>query len=189
MKQLYTAMFFLASISVGFTQFEPTPLAYAKIDSVKNFGSDESVYKSVYSRLDTLKFYDVELETETFHGRTTFWVNGKEVTKNKYDFYDHHWKNVDRCTPCFLKTYDTDEKLLKEGVQYGDCNIGEWTEYFLCGKVKLKGRYKENETGDWYEIWTKGLCSVKHGTWIYYNEHGDVLYAEKYYNGTITEEP
>ncbi len=190
MKQLYTAMFFIVvSLSSSYAQFEPRPAAFAKADSVKNFGSDESVYKSVYSRLDTLTFYDVELEVETFHGRTTYWVDRKEVTKDKYDYYDFHWKNVDRCTPCFLKTYDTQEKLLKEGVQYGDCNIGDWTEYFPCGKVKIKGRFKENDTGDWFEIWTKGLCSVKHGLWVYFNEHGAVLYAEKYLNGGLSEEP
>lgn len=188
MKQLYAAMFFIVSSCVAHAQFEPTLAFMTESDSLKSLESDESVYKSVYSRLDTLKFYDVELEVETFHGRTTYWVDRKEVGKDKYDYYDFHWKNVDRCTPCFLKIYDTDEKLLKEGVQYGDCNIGVWTEYFRCGKVKLKGRYKENNTGDWFEIWTKGLCSVKNGIWIYYNEQGIVLYTEKYVNG-ISEEP
>ena len=144
--------------------------------------------KSNYGKLDTLVFYDVELEVETYHGRTTYWVDRKEVSKKTYDTFNYHWENVDRCKPCFLKTLEKDGRLLKEGVQYGDCNIGVWTEYYPNGKVKLRGHYKENDTGDWFEIWTKGLCSVKHGIWVLYDMEGNIVGMEKYVNGSTEEE-
>ncbi len=165
---LLVIAFILCSILRGYAQFETN--------------------RSIYKKLDTLKFYDVELEVETWHGRTTYWVDRKEVDKKTYETFDHYWTNVDRCKPCFLQTYEKDGRLTKEGVQYGDCQIGAWTEYHKNGKMKLKGRYKENDTNDWEEIWTKGLCSVKHGLWILYDEEGNVLGMEKYVNGVTEEE-
>ncbi len=144
--------------------------------------------RSLYQKLDTLKFYDVELETETYHGRTTYWVDRKSVPKKVYDMYNYYWENVDRCKPCFLQTYEKDGRLLKEGVQYGDCNIGVWTEYYPNGRVKLKGFYKENDTGDWEEIWNRGLCSVKHGIWVFYDNEGNIVGMERYTNGNSDEE-
>jgi hypothetical protein len=189
MKHLCTTVLLLFASHLLHAQFElATPAFYMIADSANN-KLVHSESKSVYGKLDTLKFYDVELETETYRNRTTYWVDHKEVDKKTYDFYDYHWKNVDRCTPCFLKTYDSSERLLKEGVQYGDCNIGVWTEYSLTGKIRLKGHFKENDTGDWNEIWKRGLCTVKHGKWIHYDPNGEVLYVLYYENGLEVEEP
>lgn len=150
--------------------------------------SQVEMNKSNYGKLDTLKFYDVELENETYHGRTRFWVDKKEVDKKTYDMFDSYWSNVDRCKPCYLKTYEKDGRLTKEGVQYGDCQIGSWIEYYPNGKVKIKGQFKENDTNDWVEIWTKGLCSVKHGMWVHYDNEGNIIGMEKYVNGVPEEE-
>lgn len=168
-KNLLIATIFLFTILRGYSQVEVT-------------------HQSIYPKLDTLKFFDVELEVETYHGRTTYWVNRKSVDKKTYDMYDHYWSNVDRCKPCFLQTFEIDGRLTKEGVQYGDCQIGAWTEYYPNGKVKLKGQFKENDTNDWVEIWTKGFCSVKHGVWAYYDNEGNLIGMEKYANGIPEED-
>jgi hypothetical protein len=193
MKQIYTTVLLLFCSLLLHAQIElATPAFYVIADSAKRLDMkliNNTEPQSVYGKLDTLKFYDVELETETYRNRTSYWVDHKEVDKKTYDFYDFHWKNVDRCTPCYLKTFDTSERLLKEGVQYGDCNIGEWTEYSLTGKPRFKGHFKENDTGDWTEIWKRGLCTVKHGKWTYYDENGAVLYVSYFDNGVEVEEP
>ena len=151
-------------------------------------GAQVETTKSVYAKLDTLQFYDVELEVETYHGRTTYWVDRKEVTKKVYDTFNYYWENVDRCKPCFLQTLERDGRLIKEGVQYGDCNVGAWTEYYPNGQVKLRGFYKENDTGNWEEIWNRELCSVKHGMWVLYDHEGNIVGMERYVNGNTDEE-
>lgn len=160
--------------------------AFISLFLMRGFSQVESV-KSNYLQLDTLVFYDVELEVETYHGRTTYWVDRKEVSKKTYDTFNTFWENVDKCKPCYLKTYEKSGRLLKEGVQYGDCNVGIWTEYYPDGKVKLKGHFKENDTQDWFEIWTKGLCSVKHGLWVLYDRKGNIVGMEKFVNGSSDE--
>ena len=91
------------------------------------------------------------------------------------------------CTPCLLETYNAEEKLLYRGVQYTDCRIGFWTEYFLNGKVKLAGQYKENDTHLWGNLYKRNLCSIMEGTWTYYDEKGNVTKVEKYKEGKLVQ--
>ena len=91
------------------------------------------------------------------------------------------------CTPCYMKTLSPDDVLLYAGVQYTDCVVGNWTEYYPDGKIKLTGQYKENPTDNWNNIWKRGYCSVKEGTWTYYDENGKVMKTEKYKDNVLVQ--
>ncbi|MCB9075089.1 MAG: hypothetical protein H6552_06095 [Chitinophagales bacterium] len=76
--------------------------------SYNNKTSDE------IQKLDTLYTYDVNLyETSTPFG-IKYTVNGKEITKKKYDKYRQYWQAMDGCTPCLLRTFDEDDKIKYE---------------------------------------------------------------------------
>jgi len=81
---------------------------------------------------------------------------------------------MELCTPCILLWYDTTETLLSKGIQYGDCRVGYWIDYYRNGKVKTIGHYKENPPG--------GFCS-ENGTWIYYKKDGSIHFYELWKNG------
>jgi len=143
--------------------------------------------KSVYKNLETREFYDVGLEEETEDDTTVYKVNEKVVNKKTYDKYSDVWSNIDTCKPCILKTYDENDKLIYKGIQYTDCRVGFWIEYYADGKAKVIGHFRENETGNWDSAYYKGYCR-KDGTWTYYNENGKKLYSEYWKDGDFIKQ-
>lgn len=145
------------------------------------FGQSNST--SVYKGLKTKKFYSAQLTSRTENGKHTYQVNGEQVSKFRYKKYTSTWKNMENCCPCVLRTYDVDHILLSEAVSCTDCGVGDFTTYYPNGQVSSSGRYKENATGNWNDIWDRGFCSVPDGQWTYFNEQGDTLYAEFWKDG------
>ncbi len=150
------------------------------------FGQTDST--TVYRGLETKKFYSVGLSSQTTNGKGTFEVNGKKVSKSTYDKFQSTWKNMETCCPCILKSYDEYDVLIREAVSCTDCGVGVFKEYYQNGNVKLTGRYKENLSGNWDDIWARGFCSIRDGEWTYFNEKGDTLYSEFWKNGEFIKQ-
>jgi len=157
-------------------------LTFAQIDLTKT-----DTTKSAYKGLETRKFYRVGYSSSSTNGVTTYKLNDKEVSKSTYDKYHSTWKNMETCKPCVLMTYDMNDKLLYKGIQYSDCRVGFWIEYFQNGKIKLIGHYKENESGDWNNAWDRGFCRPD-GAFTYFNETGEELYTEYWKNGQFIKQ-
>ncbi len=139
---------------------------------------------TVYKDLEARKFYSVSY----FTNGSRFEINGKTVSKSTYDKYKATWENMETCCPCILKSYDENDLLLSETVACTDCAVGSFKTFYPNGKVKLSGRYKENPTGDWNNIWARGYCSVPDGEWNYFNEKGDTLYSEFWNDGNFIKQ-
>jgi hypothetical protein len=157
-------------------------LTFAQIDLTKT-----DTTKSVYQGLETRKFYRVGYSSSSINGVTTYRLNDKEVSKSTYDRYHSTWENMETCKPCILMTYDINEHLLCKGIQYTDCPVGFWIEYFPNGKVKLIGHYKENVSGDWNFSWNGGFCEPD-GAFTYFNETGEEIYTEYWENGDFIKQ-
>jgi hypothetical protein len=143
--------------------------------------------KSVYKNLTIRKFYSLGYSTSSRDNITTYKINDKEVDKGTYDKYHSTWKNMETCKPCILLTYDYNDKLLTKGIQYTDCIVGFWIEYFPSGKVKLIGHYKENVTGNWDSAYDKGFCRPD-GIWSYFSEQSKKLYSEIWKDGQFVKQ-
>jgi len=150
------------------------------------FGQSDSTTN--YKGLETKKFYSVGLSSQTTNGKGTYEVNGRKVSKSTYDKYQSTWGNMETCCPCILKSYDENDVLIREAVSCTDCGVGLFKEFYPNGNVKLSGRYKENPSGNWDDIWARGFCSVKDGQWTNFNEKGDTLYSEFWKDGKFIEQ-
>ncbi|MCH2228701.1 MAG: hypothetical protein MK105_00045 [Crocinitomicaceae bacterium] len=155
----------------------------AQTDSTKYTLDTSTMYKN----LDTLNFYSVGLRAESSNKSEKYWVNNKRVDKIIYLKYKSVWDNIHKCKPCYLKTYDENDKLIKEGFQYTDCGVGIWTEYYSNGEIKTIGHFKENNSDNWNDLWNRGYCSRKEGLWKYYDENGNVTKTEKYLDGKLID--
>lgn len=153
--------------------------------TVITFGQTDSS-RIFYPHLDTLIIYDVSLKAETGPGYARYFVNGEEVRKIIYDSYKKFWDNIGKCKPCFLRTYNTDDILVREGVQFMDCGVGSFREYYPSGVTKIIGSYKINKTGNWEQLFQKGYCRMV-GKWTYYGPAGNVLKTEDYIDGQLVE--
>lgn len=150
---------------------------------------------SIYKDLDTIVRYNVNLasgpakDCSHFDGNypVKYFVNCKEVSQAEYLKYKRANDSIKECKPCYMRTLDTNGVLLRTAVQYGDCVVGSWTEYYPDGKIKVSGHYKENDTGNWNNLWKRGYCSRKEGEWIYYDEHGNITKKEKYKDDKLIE--
>lgn len=143
---------------------------------------------SVYKNLKTKKFYYAHLSKNKIDGKSTYKVNGKEVSKFKYNKYDSKWKNMENCCPCILEAYDVNENLINQTVSCTDCGVGWFKEYYMNGNIKLMGAYKGNTTGNWSNIYERGFCNVPDGKWTYFNEDGDTLYSEFWNKGLFVKQ-
>lgn len=138
-----------------------------------------------YDKLDTLKFYDGSASAINDGKKMVYKVNDVVVSKEEYDKFNSVWHNIDKCKPCYLEHYTADDKLVAAGVQYTDCRVGDWKEFYPDGSVKISGHYKENHTGNWKSIFARGYCSVKDGDWISYSPKGDTTSVENYKEGKL----
>ncbi len=143
---------------------------------------------TIYKNLESKKFYSVNIYSENQKGETVYKVNGKIVSKSTYDKYKSKWKNINNCCPCILESYDEDENLISEAVSCTDCRVGWFKTYYKNGNIELAGKYKENPTGNWDDIWNRGYCSVPDGKWTYFSEDGDTLYSEFWNNGVFIKQ-
>ena len=166
---------FMRAVTIIIAGFISLSDAYSQVNTNKN----------IYSKLDTIETYNVGLSAETGPGYARYFVNDKQVDKKTYDRYKIPWDNIGKCTPCFLKTYDEENILVSESVQYTDCGVGLWIEYYPNGHIKVIGHYKENDTGNWKDIYKRGYCSVRNGKWTYYDINGNETKIENYKEGKL----
>ncbi len=145
---------------------------------------------TIYKNLQVKKDYAVITSSLTRGRTTTYRVNDRIVDKATYDKF-HTFDNISSCCPCILRSYDENNLLLRESVSCGDCGVGEFKEFYPNGKVKIKGKYKENPTVDWADIFKRGYCNVPTGTWLYYTDLNGTHYLhhiEIWDNGQFIEQ-
>ncbi|MCO5233745.1 MAG: hypothetical protein LC105_12420 [Chitinophagales bacterium] len=135
--------------------------------------------------IDTVSTYDVNLsDYMTTNGRV-FYANGKTISKDKYEFYRESWKKLQECQPCKVYTYNIDGILKHISIQYNECLVNNFVEYYPNGKIKVEGNFKAVENNDWSNLRLRGLCSIREGNWNYYNDNGVLSYIETYENGKV----
>ena len=116
-----------------------------------------------------------------------YFANCNEINKELFDSLKATKQNMINCKPCVLNYFDDAGNIIQSSMQYGDCLVGDYYQYYPSGQLKVKGSWKKNFTGKWKRIWKRGYCSVIDGEWIYYSEEGDVLKTETYKNGVLIE--
>jgi antitoxin component YwqK of YwqJK toxin-antitoxin module len=86
------------------------------------------------------------------------------------------------------KNYNKNNHLVFEALKYNSCYIGAYINYSDNGKVKTRGQYIQNTSGDWTDLKNRGLCSVMDGEWKNYNEAGALISTVIYDKGKIVKE-
>jgi hypothetical protein len=137
-------------------------------------------------KLDTLKSYDVNLDEVLTTWGKKYMANGKEISKEQYMKYKENWAITEQCHPCVMVTYDHLDRIKHQAIQYFDCLVGDYIEYYPDGKIKTKGAFKIPPGNDWSNLKLRQLCSVRDGKWIYYNESGKAELIETYVDGRVT---
>lgn len=143
------------------------------------------------SNTDTLIFYKVNLRSTqgNFKGdEGMYFVNDSFVSKATYMKYSASYENIAKCVPCYLKTLDINDNVIGEGLQYTDCRIGSWKEYYSDGTIKIAGEYRKNLSGNWDNMYERGYCSKIDGEWQYFDEKGDFLYSEFWKEGEFVKQ-
>lgn len=96
--------------------------------------------------------------------------------------------NYAKCTPCILENFDREGKLQSKSVRYNDCFVGFYNEYYPSGKLKVTGQYRENDTGNWDNLYDRNYCLAQTGEWIFYTEKGLVSGKEYWQDGVFLKE-
>jgi antitoxin component YwqK of YwqJK toxin-antitoxin module len=151
--------------------------SYSQIDTTK----------SIYTKLDTIKTYRINLSYETGPGYARYFANGVQVDKIIYDRYQVQTDNFLKCKPCYLKSYDINDVLVNASQSYGDCTVGISIDYYPNGAVKVLKHYKQNNSDDWTNLYKRGFCSVRSGKWTYYDLNGKIIKTENYKDGKLSE--
>ena len=161
---------------------------------MKTIGTSIIILISLLSQaqVDTIKYRFHTLEkTETKAKRKKianylYLVDSKKVSEQEFDSLKKESNAViAKCKPCWLRSYDTNGKLMNEGLAYTDCYVGAYIKYYESGHVEMTAFYKTNDTGDWDNFLGRGFCSVKEGTWLYYKEEGTIEKVEGFENGKL----
>ena len=149
------------------------------------YSQTDSVF-SIYKNLEVRKFYGVSLKVDTLSGNLIYKAENKIIDKATFEKYKSTRKNIENCKPCIIETFDANEKLIYRAAKYEDCPVGTWITFYPSGKIKEIGHYRENDTGNWEDLWNSAYC-IKHGSWTLYDEKGKVIKAEKYSFGNLVE--
>jgi len=142
-----------------------------------------------YENLKTKKFYSLGIFFQYDSGESKYKVSDKEANKKTiYRKYEKTWGNMETHYPCILKSFDEDNSLLREAVSCTYCGVGSFKEFFSNGQVKPSGRYNENPTGSWDDIWNRNYSSTPDGQRIYYDEKGIILCSEFWKEGSFIKQ-
>lgn len=164
---------------------------------------------SAYLKLDTLMFYIHQINSfgdgSTAYGFSSnaynctlgelkgdkkgplFFANCQEICKEDFDSLKATKNNSRICKPCVLEQFNDSGNIIISAVQYTDCYVGEYIEYYQNGQVKIKGHYKKNDSGKWKRLYKRGFCSVKGGAWTYFNIKGEEVKKEIYKDGLLVK--
>ncbi|RTQ46309.1 hypothetical protein EJV47_22555 [Hymenobacter gummosus] len=148
----------------------------------------QSASTSSYKNLATKKFFSGSSSKKPDGIGFSYFIDGKRVDKITYDSFQSSRRNIDNCCPCILQMYNSDGRLVNEGVRCTDAPVGWWKTYHPNGKLKESGQYKENDSGNWDNLCERGYCSVKVGRWTYFDEQGNQLYVEDWKDGAFVKQ-
>lgn len=147
--------------------------------------SQSTPAKSVYGRLDTIIEYDYKQRAAIKPSSEGHYMNGTLTSDIASSNAEVSRKEFANCKPCVVKTYNKDEVLVRIAVQYSDCPAGDYIDYYPNGKIKTRGQFRSNPSGDWKTFIKQGHCGEKEGRWLYYGIYGNVLKLEDYRNDTL----
>lgn len=140
---------------------------------------------NIYTNLDTKKYYYVSMSSQTKGMQPTkYKVNGNYVTKSEYEKFQNTNKSMTSCSPCVLQYYDINDLLLFEAVSYGECEVGDYKEFYPNGLVKVKGHFKENHSDNWNDF----DCSIRDGLWFFYNEKSQIYKIQTWRDGKLIDQ-
>lgn len=71
--------------------------------------------------LDTVKVCDCRLSRSQTEDVVTYKIDDKIVTAEKYKKINSGYQQIEKCAPCYLKTYTLEETLLSAGIIYYHC--------------------------------------------------------------------
>jgi hypothetical protein len=114
-----------------------------------------------------------------------YYANHIKVDKEIYLHFDSLLSNMNKCTPCYLKVYDTDNDLVRGGVYYKNFGVGAYVEYYPGGTIKTAGQFKQNLSGNWDDLRARGYYFKKEGRWTYYDTEGKITKVENYEDGNL----
>lgn len=117
---------------------------------------------------DTISYVSTDLSYEARGGKTTYKLNGEEVTKKEFQKARDQLAERKKCNPCYLKYYDKDSIFHSEGLYFYDCPDSKEDE---PQTVTLPGST--------YSSYTSKYC--RHGKWIFYKPNGDVRKVKYYF--------
>ncbi len=153
---------------------------------IAEVGLSQSDSVAVQFKVDTLVTHYHSLTWQSSNRKVTYYENGKEISKSKYDALNKETIDPNDCTPCYLVAYQ-DKILIYEGDFYTDCGVGLYIDYYPNGNVKSKGEYKRNIDQNWNIDKVNEWCAVKNGLWEYFDESGNLIKSEQYENGILIE--
>ncbi len=186
MKYKFLSFLFVANFSITNAQdssdyaLPDTMLFYAY--PLESYGDPATAY-SFRSSNDTCRI--VADQTDTNSPR--YFANCQETNKERFDSLKASKENMRKCKPCVLNYFDDAGNIIQTTMQFKDCYVGDYYEYYPNGQLKVKGSWKKNHTGNWRRIWKRGYCSVIDGIWTYYSETGAVIKTETYKDGVLLE--
>lgn len=150
-----------------------------------NINAQDSVL-TVYGKLPIYKIIAGGYVSITdTSNKTNYSINNKKVNETEYN---QGIANINLCSPCIAVDFNQNNIKISETIQYSDCGVGWFKEFYPNGKIKRTGHYKENPTGNWKNIWDRGYCSIKDNKWTYFKENGDTLYSEFWNNGEFIKQ-
>ncbi|SHM24873.1 hypothetical protein SAMN02746009_04180 [Hymenobacter psychrotolerans DSM 18569] len=144
--------------------------------------------KSVYKNLVTKKILLGSSSKKPEGIGYGYFINGKRVDKIAYDSFQGNSRYIKECCPCILQMYNSDGRLVNEGVRCTDAPVGWWKAYYTTGNLKESGQFKENDSGNWDNLCDRGYCGVKVGRWTYFDEQGKTLYSEDWKEGEFVRQ-
>ncbi len=190
-----------------------------KVGIWKEFYSGTKVKKEINYKDGVLHGYYKEYNNQGKLILTLYYQDGKLieetmdeekniVVKEKYDEYGNILEQgpyVNDIAVGIHKTYDKEGNIIKSRI-YDDNGIllsvgiidregkkeGEWIDYFLSGRTKAKGLYKNNlRDGKWLFYFEEGQIEQEgiykkgkeDGIWKWYYKTGEICIEEGFYNG------
>lgn len=156
--------------------------------SVLNFSIAQLENPTIYKDLEIVKNYAVSMYSQTGSGNNIYEINNKRVSKKYFEKFEATQGSMKNCKPCILVSYDENEVLLRKGIFHGDCGVGWFESYHSNGKLKIKGSYIENPTGDWTDIWNRRYCNIPIGKWSYFDKEEKLLFSEFWENGEFIKQ-
>jgi len=113
---------------------------------------------------------------------------GKLPVTEIYANQSNVFEAIKSCTPCLVRYHEKQAVLKYEAIQFGDCFIGSYQEYFPSGEIKLRGQFRGSSKDISDGSLNKEFCSIPDGKWLYYNQIGEIKAIEIWEKGEFIEQ-